>query len=300
MSNCIAPSPDNKHCRRFSPVILFHDHRFIRDSGDLEHIHIPYRDPHYVTLIESHKKRINQMLQDNGRFWADVMMSSSKSTINAYDKPLSPVPSLVSSPPQHPPSPPLWNTSSSSSSPPPPLPLHHQHQQPSAIPTSSSPPSSSSPSSATFSFSSSSTTRYPHRPRRSSMNAMDAPPIHSHHHRRITKATSSSSSTNGAGGGGTGGNIKKRQRSNLPKPVTAILKNWLAEHKKHPYPNEDEKCQLVRQTGLARNQISNWFINARRRILRPMLEEGEEDEDEDDHLSYDDKWRSSRRGVNLT
>lgn len=204
----------------------------------------------------------------------------SLATINSYDKPLSPVPSLVSSPPQHPPSPPLWNTSSSSSSPPP--------QQPSAIATS--PPSSSSPSSATFSFSSSSTTRYPHRPRRSSINGAD---MHSQHHRRITKATSSSTS-------GSGGNIKKRQRSNLPKPVTAILKNWLAEHKKHPYPNEDEKCQLVRQTGLARNQISNWFINARRRILRPMLEEGDEEEEEEDHLPYDDKWRSSRRGVNLT
>lgn len=204
----------------------------------------------------------------------------SLATINSYDKPLSPVPSLVSSPPQHPPSPPLWNTSSSSSSPPP--------QQPSAIATS--PPSSSSPSSATFSFSSSSTTRYPHRPRRGSINGAD---MHSQHHRRITKATSSSTS-------GSGGNIKKRQRSNLPKPVTAILKNWLAEHKKHPYPNEDEKCQLVRQTGLARNQISNWFINARRRILRPMLEEGDEEEEEEDHLPYDDKWRSSRRGVNLT
>ncbi|KAI9490339.1 Homeodomain-like protein, partial [Zychaea mexicana] len=64
---------------------------------------------------------------------------------------------------------------------------------------------------------------------------------------------------------------KKRQRSNLPKPVTAILKTWLTEHKEHPYPNEDEKIALVKKTGLARNQISNWFINARRRILRPML-----------------------------
>jgi hypothetical protein len=29
---------------------------------------------------------------------------------------------------------------------------------------------------------------------------------------------------------------------------------------------------LALQTGLSLNQISNWFINARRRILQPMLE----------------------------
>ncbi|KAG0168564.1 hypothetical protein DFQ29_010099 [Apophysomyces sp. BC1021] len=66
--------------------------------------------------------------------------------------------------------------------------------------------------------------------------------------------------------------IKKRRRGNLPKEVTEFLKRWLVQHKKHPYPSEKEKADLAHRTGLTMNQISNWFINARRRILQPMLE----------------------------
>jgi hypothetical protein len=44
-----------------------------------------------------------------------------------------------------------------------------------------------------------------------------------------------------------------------------ILKKWLSAHTDHPYPTDDEKDRLKRQTGLKRSQISNWLANARRR-----------------------------------
>ncbi|KAG8930262.1 hypothetical protein FRC01_003003 [Tulasnella sp. 417] len=55
----------------------------------------------------------------------------------------------------------------------------------------------------------------------------------------------------------------------LPKPVTDFLRKWLLEHADHPYPNEQEKKMLCEKTGLTMHQLSNWMINARRRILVP-------------------------------
>lgn len=40
----------------------------------------------------------------------------------------------------------------------------------------------------------------------------------------------------------------------------------------HPYPTEDEKRQIASETNLTLLQVNNWFINARRRILQPMLD----------------------------
>ncbi|KAK4236924.1 hypothetical protein C8A03DRAFT_16478 [Achaetomium macrosporum] len=44
-----------------------------------------------------------------------------------------------------------------------------------------------------------------------------------------------------------------------------ILKNWLSTHNKHPYPNDEEKEMLQKQTGLSKTQITNWLANTRRR-----------------------------------
>ena len=43
-------------------------------------------------------------------------------------------------------------------------------------------------------------------------------------------------------------------------------------HFQHPYPTEEEKRVLASQTQLTLLQVNNWFINARRRILQPMLD----------------------------
>ncbi|KAF9146138.1 hypothetical protein BGX30_003994 [Mortierella sp. GBA39] len=117
-----------------------------------------------------------------------------------------------------------------------------------------------------------------------------------HHHIRSTdpgtaavSAASSSSSTHPVSSGGAqppssthtdpnstnGGNVdpNRKRRGNLPKSVTSVLKSWLVQNAIHPYPTEEEKMRLSEATQLSMNQISNWFINARRRILQPILHE---------------------------
>lgn len=65
-----------------------------------------------------------------------------------------------------------------------------------------------------------------------------------------------------------------KRRGNLPKAVTQVLRTWLNNHLSHPYPSEDDKLQLMNQTGLSLVQVSNWFINARRRSLPPNHRKG--------------------------
>lgn len=64
---------------------------------------------------------------------------------------------------------------------------------------------------------------------------------------------------------------QRKRRGNLPKKTTDLLRTWFKLHLQHPYPTEDEKQELMRQTDLQMNQISNWFINARRRQLPAMI-----------------------------
>ncbi|KAL6008097.1 hypothetical protein ACLOJK_033603 [Asimina triloba] len=64
-----------------------------------------------------------------------------------------------------------------------------------------------------------------------------------------------------------------RPQRGLPESSVSILRAWLFEHFLHPYPKDSDKILLARQTGLTRNQVSNWFINARVRLWKPMVEE---------------------------
>lgn len=67
-------------------------------------------------------------------------------------------------------------------------------------------------------------------------------------------------------------NSPKSKRGVLPKQATNVMRSWLFQHIAHPYPTEDEKRQIAGQTNLTLLQVNNWFINARRRILQPMLD----------------------------
>ncbi|CAK9138735.1 unnamed protein product [Ilex paraguariensis] len=64
-----------------------------------------------------------------------------------------------------------------------------------------------------------------------------------------------------------------RPQRGLPERAVAILRAWLFDHFLHPYPTDTDKHMLATQTGLTRNQVSNWFINARVRVWKPMVEE---------------------------
>ncbi|XP_028756773.1 BEL1-like homeodomain protein 1 [Neltuma alba] len=64
-----------------------------------------------------------------------------------------------------------------------------------------------------------------------------------------------------------------RPQRGLPERAVSILRAWLFEHFLHPYPKDSDKVMLAKQTGLSRSQVSNWFINARVRLWKPMVEE---------------------------
>lgn len=72
-------------------------------------------------------------------------------------------------------------------------------------------------------------------------------------------------SSNTSGSGGSAGH--NGRRSNLPKETVQILNTWLLDHLRNPYPTPQEKRDLLIKTGLTKIQLSNWFINVRRRKI---------------------------------
>jgi hypothetical protein len=57
----------------------------------------------------------------------------------------------------------------------------------------------------------------------------------------------------------------KRNGIRFPRHAVKILREWLDVHQHHPYPTEEEKIELEKQTELKPVQIANWLANARRR-----------------------------------
>ncbi|KAE8729036.1 BEL1-like homeodomain protein 1 [Hibiscus syriacus] len=80
-----------------------------------------------------------------------------------------------------------------------------------------------------------------------------------------------------------------RPQRGLPESSVSVLRAWLFEHFLHPYPNVSEKIMLAKQTGLTRNQVTNWFINGRVRLWKPMIEEMYKEE----FSEMDSNFRSS-------
>ncbi|KAK2088786.1 hypothetical protein P7K49_034693 [Saguinus oedipus] len=66
---------------------------------------------------------------------------------------------------------------------------------------------------------------------------------------------------------------RSKKRGIFPKVATNIMRAWLFQHLSHPYPSEEQKKQLAQDTGLTILQVNNWFINARRRIVQPMIDQ---------------------------
>lgn len=66
---------------------------------------------------------------------------------------------------------------------------------------------------------------------------------------------------------------REKKRGIFPKLATNIMRAWLFQHLTHPYPSEEQKKELSEQTGLTLSQVNNWFINARRRIVQPMIDQ---------------------------
>jgi len=57
------------------------------------------------------------------------------------------------------------------------------------------------------------------------------------------------------------------------------MTDWLRQHQDNPYPNDDEKEDLIASTRLTMNQINYWFTNARRRLLPKWNLQRQIDED---------------------
>ena len=66
----------------------------------------------------------------------------------------------------------------------------------------------------------------------------------------------------------------KKKTTSLPQETVDYLKAWMMseEHIHHPYPTEQEKAKIMQDTGIELKQLTNWFVNNRKRYWKPRVE----------------------------
>lgn len=66
----------------------------------------------------------------------------------------------------------------------------------------------------------------------------------------------------------------QRKSSSLPPETVEYLKAWMMspDHVAHPYPTEQEKAKIMADTGIELKQLTNWFVNNRKRFWKPRVE----------------------------
>ncbi|CAN4120169.1 unnamed protein product [Withania somnifera] len=94
--------------------------------------------------------------------------------------------------------------------------------------------------------------------------------------------------------------IAWRPQRGLPERAVSILRAWLFEHFLRPYPKDSDKIMLAKQTGLTRSQVSNWFINARVRLWKPMVEEMYMEEVKKNNINQEQSVEPSNEVVGST
>jgi Homeobox KN domain len=68
--------------------------------------------------------------------------------------------------------------------------------------------------------------------------------------------------------------MNKRKSTSLPSTTVEYLKAWMMSpaHIAHPYPTDQEKAKIMADTGIELKQLTNWFVNNRKRYWKPRVE----------------------------
>ncbi|KAF5862987.1 hypothetical protein ETB97_010919 [Aspergillus alliaceus] len=66
------------------------------------------------------------------------------------------------------------------------------------------------------------------------------------------------------------GKTEPRDSKQFIRKGARVLRAWFLQNQECPYPSEEQKAQLLRETGFSKKRISTWFANARRRQKQKM------------------------------